>query len=374
MRILGIGTAVPEHDAGQAEAAELHAELSGLDRVRARVLRALYRRSGVGRRASVLLERPDGPLAARQSFYRPVRDEGDLGPSTAERMGKYEAHAPGLALRAAGRALAEAGQDPAGVSHLVTVSCTGFASPGVDIRLVEELGLDRDVARTQVGFMGCHGALNGLRVAHGYVRAEPDSVVLVSAVELCSLHFAYGWDPEAMVANALFADGAGAMVCAAGADGGGAGDGGGTTPPAPADWTVASTGTVLLGESGDDMTWRIGNHGFRMTLSSRVPDIIGRELAGWLTPWLRRAGLASDEVATWAVHPGGPRILDAVEGSLALDRSRTEAARAVLRGHGNMSSATILFILERLRRERAPRPCVALAFGPGLVAEAALIV
>ncbi|MEX0837858.1 MAG: type III polyketide synthase [Gemmatimonadota bacterium] len=365
MRIMGIGTAAPEHDAGQAEAAELHAELSGLDRVRARVLRTLYRRSGVERRASVLLERPDGPLMQRQFFYRPVREEGDLGPSTAERMGSYEAHAPRLALQATTRALADAGQDPAGVTHLVSVSCTGFVSPGVDIRLVEELGLDRDVTRTQVGFMGCHGALNGLRVAHGYARAEPESVVLLCAVELCSLHFAYGWDPEVMVANALFADGAGAMVCSGGPPAAG---------PSGADWTVASTGTVLLDESGDDMTWRIGNNGFRMTLSSRVPDIIGRDLAGWLGSWLGRSGLEPDDVATWAVHPGGPRILDAVEGSLGLDRSRTEAARSVLRGHGNMSSATILFILERLRRERAPLPCVALAFGPGLVAEAALIV
>jgi len=277
-------------------------------------------------------------------------------------MGRYEAHAPGLALRAAARALADAGQDPAGVSHLVTLSCTGFVSPGVYIRLVEDLGLHRDVTRTHVGFMGCHGALNGLRVAHGYARAEPESVILVSAVELCSLHFAYGWDPEVMVANALFADGAGAVV------------GAGAAHPAAAGWTVARTGTVLLDESGDDMTWRIGNHGFRMTLSSRVPDIIGRELAGWLTPWLDGSGLDLDDVATWAVHPGGPRILDAVEGSLGLDRARTDAARAVLGGHGNMSSATILFILERLRRERAPRPCVALSFGPGLVAEAALIV
>lgn len=374
MRILGIGTAVPEHDADQGEAAELHAELSGLDRVRARVLRTLYRRSGVERRASVLLDRPDGRLAARQSFYRPVRDEGDLGPATSERMDRYEAHAPGLALRAAGRALADAEQDPASVSHLVTVSCTGFASPGVDIRLVEELGLDRDVTRTQVGFMGCHGALNGLRVAHGYARSEPESVVLLCAVELCSLHFAYGWDPEVMVTNALFADGAGAVVCAGAPAVGARADESTAAGPSAPDWNVVSTGTVLLHESGDDMTWRIGNHGFRMTLSSRVPDIIGGQLAGWLEPWLARSGLEPDDVATWAVHPGGPRILDAVEGSLGLDRSRTEAARSVLRGHGNMSSATILFILERLRRERAPLPCVALAFGPGLVAEAALIV
>lgn len=370
MVLSGIGTSVPTYDAPQGEAAELHAELSRLDPARARVLRALYRRSGVRRRGSVLLSRPDGPLRDRQDFFQPVADEGDRGPSTADRMKRYERAAPALALAAARSALEDADIAPDQVSHLVLVSCTGFASPGVDAVLVQDLGLAAAVSRTQVGFMGCHGAFNGLRVAHGYTRADPTAFALVCAVELCSLHFAYGWDPESMVANALFADGAGAVVCGGERSGGGHG----ALARRAGDWRVAATGTVILADSAEDMTWRIGDHGFRMTLSARVPEVISRELGSWLGGWLATWGLALKDIASWAVHPGGPRILDAVEGALDLDSDRTSSAREVLAAHGNMSSATILFILERLRAADAPRPCVALAFGPGLVAEAALIV
>ena len=368
--LAGFGTSVPDFDAPQSDAAELHAELSGLDAVRARTLRALYRRSGVRRRGSVLLDRPDGALRDRQDFFRPMADEGDRGPSTADRMERYELAAPRLALLAARRALDDADVEPGRVSHLVTVSCTGFASPGVDAGLVHELGLSAQVTRTQVGFMGCHGTFNGLRVAHGFTRADPESVALVCSVELCSLHFAYGWDPESMVANALFADGAGAVICG----GDGSGVAGRSESDGASPWRVTATGTVILDDSAGDMTWRIGDHGFRMTLSPRVPEVIGRELRPWMTGWLAAAGLTLSDVASWAVHPGGPRIIDAVGAALELDRDRTSSAREVLAEHGNMSSATILFILQRLRQADAPRPCVALAFGPGLVAEAALIV
>ncbi|MDZ7780695.1 MAG: type III polyketide synthase [Gemmatimonadota bacterium] len=367
MLISGIGTATPPYDAPQEETARLHAELGGLDDAHARTLRALYRRSGVVRRGSVLLEREHGELRDRQRFYRPVREEGDLGPSTARRMTMYERTAPELAARAARRALTDAGVSAGAISNLVTVSCTGFTSPGVDHGLIRTLGLPRDVTRTQVGFMGCHGALNGLRVAHGFAGGEPSGRTLVCSVELCSLHFCYGWDPEVMVANALFADGAGAVVCE-----------GLEAPtfaaePSVQRWRVAATGTVLLDDSEEDMTWRIGDHGFRMTLSPRVPEVIGEELRSWLAGWLEASGSGLDRIATWAVHPGGPRILGAVEDALGLDRQRNRAAREVLAAHGNMSSATIFFILEKLRRENAPLPCVALAFGPGLVAEAVLV-
>ncbi|MFW6197714.1 MAG: type III polyketide synthase, partial [Myxococcota bacterium] len=321
MRILGMGTATPRYDASQEETAVVHAELSGLDGAHARTLRALYRRSGVKRRGSVLLDKENGPLEDRQQFYRPVREAGDAGPSTAQRMRVYERAAPELATTAAGRAFAEAGVPAGAISHLVTVSCTGFTSPGVDHGLIRALGLPHDVTRTQVGFMGCHGALNGLRVAHGFARAEPAGMTLVCAVELCSLHFSYGWDPEMMVANALFADGAGAVVC------------GGVDAPASMEerptrgWRIDATGTVLLEDSEGDMTWRIGDHGFRMTLSPRVPEAIGSELRSWLAGWLEAAGSGLGEIGTWAIHPGGPRILGAVEGALDLDRDRTRAAR-----------------------------------------------
>jgi predicted naringenin-chalcone synthase len=159
-----------------------------------------------------------------------------------------------------------------------------------------------------------------------------------------------------MVANALFADGASAVV------GSGAGDG----------WRVAATGSRLFPDSASAMTWNIGDHGFEMTLSARVPDLIGEHLCPWLTSWLQQHSLRLTDVPTWAIHPGGPRILTAIEKALGLDRGATAVSREVLAECGNLSSATILFIIDRLRQRDAPLPCVALGFGPGLVVEAVL--
>ncbi len=360
LQLAGFGTALPPHRFGQDELAQLHASFCSIDAERDRILKVLYRRSGVRTRGSVILERDDGPLGARQSFYRPARDEADRGPATAERMDVYAREAPKLALTAAGKALEDAAVEPTDVTHLVTVSCTGFVAPGIDATIIRTLGLPETTQRTHVGFMGCHGALNGLRVAHSMAGAGPDRVALVCAVELCTLHFSYGWDPDMMVANALFADGAAAVVGRSA-----------TGPSEP--WQIRGTGACLIPDSADDMTWRIGNHGFRMTLSARVPELIQTHLCDWVIRWLAEYGLGLADVGTWAVHPGGPRIVGSVERSLGIDRCHGEVSRDVLAEHGNMSSATILFILERLKARSAPRPCVALAFGPGLVVEALLI-
>jgi len=361
MALAGLGTAHPRHSISQEDAAELHATFCGIDPRRARTLRALYRRSGVSRRQCAILDASTGPIADRQSFFPAARDDDDRGPSTAARMARYEDVAPGLATEASLRALEAAGVSAGQVTHLVTVSCTGFIAPGLDARVIHALGLAPDTPRTHVGFMGCHGALNGLRVAESYVGAEPEAVVLVCATEICSLHFAYGWDPEMLIPNALFADGAAAVVGRASVDGAGN------------EWRVRACGTLLMPDSADEMSWRIGDHGFRMTLSARVPDLIEAKVGDWLASWLAEQGLSVGDVASWAVHPGGPRILTAVERAAGLDKTRTQVSRDVLSEFGNMSSPTILFILDRLRTAGAPLPCVALAFGPGLVAEAVLI-
>jgi predicted naringenin-chalcone synthase len=140
----------------------------------------------------------------------------------------------------------------------------------------------------------------------------------------------------------------------------------------PNEWTVAASGSCFVADSEDAMTWTIGDHNFEMTLSKRVPGLIARNLRPWLTNWLGRHALDLTKIASWAVHPGGPRILSAVEESLGLDGQALADSKAVLANYGNMSSPTLLYILDRLRQRNAPRPCVALGFGPGLVVEAVL--
>jgi len=361
LALTGFGTAHPEHTLTQQDAAELHATFCRIDPTRSRTLRALYRRSRVSRRHCAILDRSDGPLVGRQSFYPQARDDQDNGPPTAQRMELYEAVAPDLAAQASRRALEAADVCAEQVSHLVTVSCTGFIAPGLDVRVIGALGMPSATRRTHVGFMGCHGALNGLRVAESFGDADPNAIVLVCSVELCSLHLAYGWDPQMLVPNALFADGAAAVV--------GRADG-----APPDEWRVEACGTLLLPDSEEDMSWRIGDHGFRMTLSPRVPEVIAAHIGDWLTGWLGEHGLGIRDVGSWAVHPGGPRLLSAVERGAGLAKEQMQVSRDVLSEFGNMSSATVLVILDRLRTARAPRPCVALAFGPGLVVEAVLIV
>jgi predicted naringenin-chalcone synthase len=369
--ILGLGTALPPNCIPQAVAAEAAKRVCCQTEDQAALLPVLYRQTEIATRHMVFQQHVVQDVArgnvpyrtgGRDSVFLPADERDDHGPTTRQRMERYAKEAPPLAARAAGAALAQSGLAPGEITHLVTVSCTGFGAPGVDVALIRQLGLPATTERVHVGFMGCHGAINGLRAARGLTAADPSARVLLCAVELCSLHFHYGWDPKKVVANALFADGAAAVV-------------GAPADAAPADaWRLAATGSCLVPDSEYAMTWNIGDHGFAMTLSTRVPGLIGTHLRPWLEGWLARHGLRLGDVASWAVHPGGPRILSAVERPLGLDESATAVSREVLSACGNMSSPTVLFILDRLRVRQAPRPCVALGFGPGLVAEVALFV
>ena len=361
LTLLGTGTATPRASIEQHAAAAM-AQSRCCDTARqSRLLRTIYRMATVRRRGSVVLN-DDAPTATFDGYYADRNGHGHEGPPVGHRMRTYVEEAPRLSMQAAGAALAGAGESPADVSQLVVVSCTGFSAPGLDAHLIDGLGLPSTVERTTIGFMGCHGAINGLRVAHALAAQRPGERVLLCAVELCSLHFQSGWNSQQVVANSLFADGAAAVVATAG-------DGG-----EPQDLPrLTTTGSRVFPGSREDMTWTIDDHGFRMTLSPRVPGLIRRHLPDWLGSWLGEHGLTPADVGSWAVHPGGPRILDAVEEAMELQPTALAASRAVLEEHGNMSSPTVLFILERLLRQDAPRPVVLLAFGPGLAAEAAVI-
>ena len=358
--LAGIGLSTPAGTIAQHEAVHLAATFCDATEEQLRSLAALYRRTGIERRGSVLLG-PDSDGPASQTFFAPARDAEDRGPTTAARMEQYAQHIGPLAQNACEAAVRDAALDPSQVTHLVTASCTGFAAPGLDVFLMKHLGLSATVERTNIGFMGCHAGINALRVAGNVTRSWKSAKVLVCAAELCSLHFAYGWDPDKVVDNAIFADGGAAAVL---------------TPPvgdSGRGWRLWKTGSCLFPDSEEAMKWTIGDHGFEMTLSARVPELISTHLRPWLIDWLREENVAIEEIGSWAIHPGGPRIISLVAEALELSYAQTEASRYVLSQHGNMSSPTILFILERLMATDAPRPCVAIGFGPGLIAEALLL-
>jgi len=364
--IIGLATATPPGVIEQPAAATHASERCCRDERDARLLRRLYAQTGVDRRGSTLLH-PDDP-GAHEAFFPSSTNQSAGGPTTRERLDRYRRSAPTLARQASTQALADARVEPGQITHLVTVSCTGAEAPGFDVAIIASLGLPPTVERTHVGFMGCHGALNGMRIAKALAESRPSSTVLLVAVELCSLHFQYGWNPERIVANALFADGAGAAVIRAGQLP--------THQPPTGDQRplqITNTGARLFPDSTDAMTWRITDSGFAMTLSPQVPGLIRAHLRPWISAWLDSCGVGVGAIGSWAIHPGGPRIVSAAEQALGLTPTDTRCSRRVLREHGNMSSPTILFILNDLLRAKAPRPIVALGFGPGLAVEATLL-
>jgi predicted naringenin-chalcone synthase len=356
--ILGVGTATPPCRVPQADALRAAKRLGTGGS--SPLLETVYRRSGISSRSQVLGERFMSDVlnesALSGSPFLPDAKARPRGPSTAERMAVYAREAPPLAVEAARAALLDSGTPAARVTHLVTASCTGFDSPGVDVSLIEELGLSPSAERVQVGFMGCHAAVNALRAARAISLGDPSAVVLLTCVELCSIHYHYGDAPDRLVANAIFADGAAALVM-------GRGDG----PEA------AATGSRLIPGSRAAMAWSVGDHGFEMTLGKEIPKLIETHLGGWLGDWLASHGLTREAVGGWAVHPGGSRILDAAGRALGLAPDDLADSRAVFAEYGNMSSPTVLFVLRRMMLAGRPRPWVLLGFGPGVVAEAALI-
>jgi predicted naringenin-chalcone synthase len=375
--IRGLGIAHPPDAINPEEGLGIARRLAGPDVRMSSWLGPVYANSGITRRFQIL-----GGAVAQDvlngteysaSPFLPSRSIDGVGPTTAERLAIYRQEASLLAVQASVNAVNDARVPATAITHLITVSCTGFSAPGVDLAIITALGLQPTVQRTHIGFMGCHGALNGLRVARALTTADPTACVLVCAVELCSLHYYYGNAADKLIANAIFADGAAAVI----------GTNANTdlfTPENKSDcspdnwqWRLLGSGSVLIPDSSGDMAWTIGDHGFEMTLSRRVPSLIARHLRPWLETWLANQGLALSDIRSWAVHPGGPRILDAVEESLALPPDALTASRWVFANYGNMSSPTVLFVINQLRESQAPRPCVALGFGPGLVAEVALL-
>jgi len=316
-----------------------------------RVFQRMVGRSGILHRYTVLpREALSMTPTGEDIFYSP-----GAFPPTARRMQAYERLAPDLAEQAVAK-LDLQGQE-AGITHLVVASCTGFSAPGLDLILARRLGLRGDLQRSLLGFMGCSAAVPALRLAQAAVLADPAARVLVVNLELCSLHMQETDDLEQALLFLLFGDGCSAALVSAEETG----------------IELRDFRTALLPDSADLITWHIGNDGFDMRLSGKVPGLITQTLradlaAGNDCGLLRGEG--TQAIDLWAVHGGGRSILDAVETGYFLDKSALEISRSVLAACGNMSSATIMFVLKRmLDTAEKGRRGLGMAFGPGVVAE-----
>ena len=369
--VRSLETAVPPTKLIQSEARDVFAAQPGLSRLGSRLVSTCFDGAAIDTRFTAVQELTNTSRAENPQFYD--QESGLLlNPSTKVRNDIFAREATKLFVAAARAALQAAPElDLLDITHLVTVSCTGFFNPGPDYKVVRELGLSPAVQRYHLGFMGCYAAFPALRAAKLFCEADPNAVVLVVCAELCSLHVRTSNDPDTIMGSALFADGAAAAVVTA-------------RPGAEesALLTLDHFETVLTPVGEDSMAWNIGDNGFEMVLGNYVPHIIDDHIVDALKPLLAKepelAALPYSAIPHWAIHPGGRSILDKVQSRLGLSDAQLVPARHVLRNYGNMSSATVLFVIKHILEQPVQedgqddgRIC-SMAFGPGLTVETGL--
>ncbi|ADV81244.1 type III polyketide synthase [Terriglobus saanensis] len=338
-----IATAVPPHKVHGAFV-EFAVQMLKDDRMRT-LFQRMSARSGIDDRysgLSVVQPPPQGVVDA-YDFYL-----GDGFPSTAKRMKMFERFAPTL-LRSALDKLALTAEEKAGIRHVLVTCCTGLYAPGLDFEAIDYLGLSPSVERTMIGFMGCYAAINALKQARHIVRSEPGDSVLIINLELCTLHFQETQNLNEVLSFLVFGDGCSVSLISGKEEG----------------FALDSFHALQVDGTRDLITWNVRDLGFDMLLSGRVPGEIGKAL--------REHGhilTGGDAIDLWAVHPGGRSVLDAVEEGLDLSSSVLASSRSILKRFGNMSSATVMFVLEELMKSaKAGQSGCAMSFGPGLTAE-----
>lgn len=360
--IKAIGTAVPENKISQEEHYSILESANGMSREEKLRLRKIYSRSGIEFRHSVLDEFGKSDQPANVLFH-----PAGIEPATtvSKRMELYEMHAADLCEKAIKECLAILPElKPTDITHIVTFSCTGMFAPGVDIQLVERFGMNRSVERTCVNFMGCYAAINALKVAFHITRSQPEAVVLLAGVELCSLHYQKSQEQNQVVANALFSDGAAAAIVTSRDY-----KKNGTEP----DLILKDFYAEFEQTASEDMVWRIGNAGFDLRLTTEVPNIVRNNIKLLTEKLFAKTNLRKEDIDYYAIHPGGMKILEACEEALQITHEQNDVSYHVLRNYGNMSSVTILFVLKEYLAhfaiEDKGKKILACAFGPGITME-----
>lgn len=360
-RIISIGTAVPKHRTEQKAILDfMHSAYH--DATASRKLNVLFNHSGISSRYSVL---PDFDKGRNQHvFFNGV-------PATAnvlDRLDEFKKDVIPLSLDAIKNAFEELGTDAKsfGITHLITVSCTGIYAPGMDAELMEKLELPNDIYHTAVNFMGCNAAFHALKIADMIIRTDAKAKVLVVCTELCTIHFQAKHDHDNLLSNTIFGDGSAAVVLSSNEF---------AVEHGHKGLSLNGFYGVLLPEGKDLMGWNVTPHNFEMILNARIPDFIGNELNGILTNASKKLAIEPGRITNWAIHPGGKKILDTIKNQLQLNDKEMSYSYKVLNDYGNMSSPTILFVLAELMQEKNKKDeqIFSIGFGPGLSIETALL-
>ncbi|CCB86488.1 putative uncharacterized protein [Parachlamydia acanthamoebae UV-7] len=339
--ILSLATESPDYCFQQEVIAENMVKGLRLSSEQSENLRRLYRNSDIQTRYSVM-----------QNFDSLYKE-----PTSKQRNEIYKEEAPKLAIKAAKKALVAWQKNPLEITHVISVSCTGMMAPGIEYYLIKELGLRPSVGRVGVNFMGCFGAFNGISVAKALAKENPKHRILLVCTELCSLHAQTDLSSDTLLANALFADGAAACIV-------------GGEASENYLWEIVERSSLVLADSDHAMSWEVGNSGYFMKLSSRVPVFIKKHIVEFANGLLKQN--CSFEECHWAIHPGGKAIIQAIEKECDLLPGQTTSSWETLKLYGNMSSATFLFVLEKSLKNRQ-KWTVGIGFGPGLSIEGLLM-
>ncbi|RYY22055.1 MAG: type III polyketide synthase [Chitinophagaceae bacterium] len=358
-KIISIGTANPAYRHHQSQILEFMQMVYAFGETDRRKLKFLYHHSGIDSRYSVV---PDYSLSLDQWQFFSKGENLEPAPSVEQRMKWFNKYAPGISVDAIRAAIGEKIQ-PAEITHLITVSCTGMSAPGLDLLIMEEMDLPRTIYRTSVNVMGCYAAIHALKIANDICRLNAGAKVIIVCTELCTLHFQRDAGIDNVASALLFGDGSAAVLIT------------GDDEPSRG-LRLSHFYSEILTSGKKDMTWEISSTGFLMTLSGYIPELIEQDFEPLVSRALTGTGLSTEDIDHWCVHPGGKKILEAVGNSLSLEKDKLRHSYDTMREYGNMSSPTILFVLKRILeqlqvQQDAPesQSVFCAAFGPGLTME-----
>ena len=357
-KIVSIASAVPAYKHQQEKICSFADKIYCTNETDSRKMKFLYRHSGISTRYSVI---PDYSVSEKERQFYEKNDDLEPFPSLEKRMQCYADHAAGLSVKAIGKCISgiiETGD----ITHLITVSCTGMSAPGLDLEIMEAMNLRTNISRTSVNFMGCYAAIHALKMADAICNNDRKANVVIVCTELCTLHFQKENSVDNICSTLLFADGSAAVLVQHN-DAGNKG------------FRIEKFYAEVEFKGKKDMSWKLSSKGFLMTLSGYVPDLVKEDFNGLVEKALQNASLNKSEVSHWCIHPGGKKILEAIQKSASLTNEDLKYSYAILNDFGNMSSPTVLFVLEKIWQElknndnQHGAKVFSAAFGPGLTME-----